>query len=115
MSQGEGVIDVACPRFLRTDADGASEMLTLVQITDGPLAGDNFACVDLDGEYPYLVQITKGASTCGDFVGLYDLDGEPINSRNCQWVGVDEAPSDVVEQIETGWAYGTSTVTRLSL
>ena len=105
---------VPCPRFLRTDRGEASEVLTLVKITDGRLAGHGFPCADLDGAtYPYLVQITTGPETGDDFVGLYDLDGGRVDAANCDWEIVTEAPAEVVAQIERRWKSGASVVTRI--
>lgn len=103
-------------RFARSDND-SFEILSLVQITDGHLAGKNFTCSDLDdAEYPYLVQITTDDTPDADFVGLYDLDdldGDKVDVWNCSWELVSEAPEEVIVQIEQGWASGTSHVVRL--
>lgn len=106
---------VSAPRFTRTDrSDGASEVLTLVKLTSGPLAGKRFVSQDLDGrEYPYLVQITTGPDVGDDFVGLYDLDGDKVDVGNADWVTVAEAPAEVIEQIETSWATRFNEVARI--
>jgi hypothetical protein len=100
---------------MRTDrSDDASEVLTLVRLTSGRLAGKGFASQDLDGrEYPYLVQVTTGPDMGDDFVGLYDLDGDKIDVGNADWVAVGKAPAEVIEQIENGWESGSSVVTRI--
>lgn len=102
-------------RFTRTDrADGAFEVLTLVRLTSGKFADENFPCAGLDGrEYPYLVEVCAGPNIGDDFIGLYDLDGEQIHPGNADWEGVTSAPNEVIEQIARGWETGTSTVARL--
>lgn len=106
---------VSVPRFVRTDpSDGSSEVLTLVELTSGRLAGETFASAELEGrEYPYLVQVTSGPDPGDDFDGLFDLDGDRIDVMNSQWSIVTEAPAEVVEQIEFGWEYGNTVVARL--
>ena len=106
---------VTAPQFTRTDrSDGASEVLTLVKLTSGPLAGKSFTSQDLDGrEYPYLVQITTGADVGDDFVGLYDLDGDKVDVGNAEWVTVAKVPAEVIEQIENGWESGSNVVARI--
>lgn len=106
---------VPAPRFTRRDqSDDASEVLTLVRITDGHLAGKRLLCADLDGrEYPYLIQVTTGPDLGDDFVGLYDLDGDQVDAAGCSWEVVTEAPAEVIEQVETGWESGMWVVERI--
>lgn len=105
---------IPAPRFTRRDqSDDASEVLTLVRITDGHLAGKSFGCADLEGQYPYLVQVTTGPELGDDYVGLYTLDGDQIDAAGCAWDVVKEAPAEVIEQVETGWERGTSVVERI--
>lgn len=90
--------NVPAPRLLRTAFDGASEVLTLVRLASGDLA----------------VQITTGPNVDDDFVGIYDLDGEPIPyASGLEWEIATDVPANVIEQIETEWATGETVVTRL--
>lgn len=86
---------------MRTEEDGASEILTIVRI---------------DGQTDLAVEVCSGPEIGDDFVGLYDLDGDQIRTGNCSWEAVDESeiPDDVVTTIETDWERGTSIVKRLA-
>jgi hypothetical protein len=69
---------------------------------------------DQSPEYPYLVQITSGPEVGDDFVGLYTLDGDQVETGNgWTWEIVDQAPAEVINAIETGWETGTSVVERI--
>lgn len=108
---------IAAPRFTRTDRD-ASEVLAIVRAEDkhGNVITSSFADhnEDQSPEYPYLVQITSGPDVGDDFVGLYTLDGDRVETGNgWTWEIVDEAPVEVIEEIETAWATGTSVVERI--
>lgn len=97
-------------QWTRTDGD-TYEYLRLVRLD----SGKDFMCAELEGRrYPYLVQITTGPELGDDFVGLYNLDGDRFDPPNdCSWELVDgPVPSDVIDQIERGWEYGTSLVER---
>lgn len=99
-------------QFKRTDrGDEAGEVLSIVKV-----AHDYF-CSDLDEHYPLLVQITTVADPGDDFVGLYDLDGERVDSAHVgEWelARASEVPIEVIDQITRGWESGTSTVERLA-
>ena len=98
-----------CPRWTRTDqSDDATETLALV-VAD---SGKPYYCAELGRETPYLVQVTTG----DDRVGLYDLDGDRIDSAQVgSWeLATGEIPADVIEQIESGWETGTSVVQRIA-
>lgn len=93
---------MAVLRWVRTDqSDGASEILTLVQI---------------DGDSQLRIEICAGPEIGDDFVGLYDLDGDQIQLGNCSWEAVDESevPADVITSIETDWESGSNVVTRMA-
>ena len=96
-------------RFLRTEPDfteagSASECLSLVRFdADSRYAGE------------YAVQITSGPLPGDDFVGVYDLDGDQINASNTSWELVDdsEIPAEHVGW-EASWERGNSTVRPLA-
>jgi hypothetical protein len=92
---------VSAARWTRTE-DGASETLTVVRV---------------DGQDALAIQITTGPETGDDFVGLYDLDGDQLETANCAWGIVDasEIPADVIESIERDWESGTSVVRRIEV
>lgn len=73
------------------------------------LDGSRLCSADLGRSTPFVVQITDEDGT---FVGIYNLDGEQINS-SCEWHVATEIPTDVIESVEQGWESGTTTVTRL--
>lgn len=93
-------------RFIRKDmTDGAIETLTICRLDTGVFFAD---C--LEAESPYVVQIEAGTpDDLGDFVGLYDLDGERIEQR-CTWEVASDVPAEVREAVEEGWASGSNTV-----
>jgi len=108
---------VIAPRFIRTDRD-ASEVLALVRVEDkdGNVITSSFSDVNEDrtDDYPYLVQITSGPELGDDFVGLYGLDGERVETGNgWTWEITPAAPAAVVAAVEHGWETGTNTVARL--
>lgn len=94
--------------FIRTDLD-SSEHLTIVSLEDDSL----FWCEELGRETPYLVQVVAGDTADGDFVGIFDLDGDRVEVGGVGWVVAEDVPADVVEQIESGWATGLREVTSL--
>ena len=88
--------------WIRVNFDGASECLRLVTVDNG----DQFYCDDLEGDYPYLVQVTSGPNVGDDFVGVFDLDGGEVNLPSGQsWtlVSREAVPEEVLAQIEVGW------------
>lgn len=106
---------IAAPRFTRRDRD-ASEVLAIVRAEDrhGNAITSSFS--EQGPEYPYLVQVTSGPDVGDDFVGLYTLDGDKIDQANgWTWEIVSEAPIEVIEAIEIGWATGTSVVERAAM
>jgi len=98
-------------QFTRTDHhDHAAETLSIVRLCPPRY----FYSADLGKDTPFLVQITAGTEPGGDFVGLYDLDGDQIQCANLEWELATEVPAEVLEQIETGWESGSSVVERVA-
>lgn len=100
-------------QFLRTDlSDGAEEILTICRL-DG---GATRAAECLGGRSPFVVQITTDTAQGGDFIGLYDLDGDKIESSRVSWEVADDAdiPGAVVDAILSGWASVTNEVARVT-
>lgn len=87
-------------QFKRTNlCDGAHEFLQIVQF---------------EGEDDYAVQITAEAGGHGDFIGLFDLDGDEISlSNELTWEIAKEVPEEVIATIETEWESGTLVVARV--
>jgi hypothetical protein len=91
-------------RWRRTD-EGASEILTLVRINDGPLAGE------------LAIEICSGPAIGDDFIGLYSVGGSSLSVGTTTWEAVDEKEStpEAIEKIRRDWECGTSTVERLTV
>jgi hypothetical protein len=91
-------------RFIRKALDGASECLALVRFTaeSRQYAGE------------FAVQVTSGPNVGDDFVGLFDIDGEEMNTAQAEWelVPAAEVPTDLADW-ELGWETGTTTVEAL--
>lgn len=89
---------MSAARWRRTDLSyGVSEILTIVRI---------------DGEADLAVEVCSGSEIGDDFIGLFDLDGDQLQSnRSRSWevVELEDLPAEVVEQIE-GWAHGNTVV-----
>ncbi len=85
-------------RWTRTDyTDGFSEVLTLCRVRGN-----------------YVIQITSGPDVGDDFVVLYNLDRDQISLGNDTWEAVDEAPQEVLGEIEQNYKYGTWLVKRMA-
>lgn len=91
-------------RFLRTDLD-ASEVLTVVRF-------DRSAPKHLAGTL--AIQITSGPEVGDDFVGLYTLDGDRIDTGNYSWSIVTRLSLAKIETIRSDWETGTSSVEALT-
>jgi hypothetical protein len=90
---------VSAVRWIRRDLD-SSETLTLVRRDSGKLA----------------IQITSGPDVGDDFVGLYDLDGDQIQTGSTEWtvVGDSDVSAEQIESITEDWESGTCTIERLA-
>lgn len=100
---------MSATRFTRRAPDGAEECLTLLRLDDGMLWSEALGL-----ETPYVVQVTACPCVGDDFVGICDLDGEKIDVSPRACKVATEAPADVVDVVETGWATGLLVVERLS-
>lgn len=106
-------------QFTRTDLlDGACETLTFVCAQDSHGDAITSSYVNEDENsltiVPYLIQITTGPVVGDDFVGLYTLDGDPVCSIGWSWEAAAEVPADVVAVVESTWAGETSVVERVA-
>ena len=95
--------------FKREQADGAHEYLQIVRLD----YKRTFVSEALGGKRsPFIVQITSDSGGHGDFVGVFDLDGDKIDAHGLSWEIADDVPAEVIETVETGWADCDNVLTR---
>ena len=93
-------------QFSRSAVDSAAETLTIVRFDSGA----EYYSEALDGLSPFVVEVT----TDDDLIGVYDLDGDKIDTSGETWEAAQtrDVPASVIEAVQEGWATGPNFVTR---